>query len=267
LRTCFRQEGETCFRTRFPAEPTETFAHGFFAKAEPAGNPTIAHLLGFEAENGAVSLMEFLVHGRTDYRPSPRAREGAQSTDFQTLLIAAKCAGRVAEAACDIILIRVSRLEKLNHGVGFGRTILNRVMGEDDAMDEEDSLALLGLNTNAIVYEDGTGGRSWVGKKLFLRYSRAHGFLACSISTDSKSGQIKVRTPLKEKPSQLRSPGMCRRGVEHFQSKKCSNQNRAISIRRFRKSGQFRVRTPISKNLNSGRFLGGMSGDLRLWFC
>jgi hypothetical protein len=208
--------------------------------------------------------MEFLVHGRTDYRPSPRAREGAQSTDFQTLLIAAKCAGRVAEAACDIILIRVSRLEKLNHGVGFGRTILNRVMGEDDAMDEEDSLALLGLNTNAIVYEDGTGGRSWVGKKLFLRYSRAHGFLACSISTDSKSGQIKVRTPLKEKPSQLRSPGMCRRGVEHFQSKKCSNQNRAISIRRFRKSGQFRVRTPISKNLNSGRFLGGMSGDLNL---
>src|SRR6266851_5146922 len=108
LRTCFRQEGETWFRTRFPAEPTETLAHGFFAKAEPAGNPTIAHLLRFETENGAVSLMEFLVHGRTDYRPSPRAREGAQSTDFQTLLIAAKCAGRVAEAACDIVLIRVS---------------------------------------------------------------------------------------------------------------------------------------------------------------
>src|SRR6266403_3080743 len=68
LRTCFRQEGETWFRTRFPAEPTETLAHGFFAKAEPAGNPTIAHLLRFETENGAVSLMEFLVHGRTDYR-------------------------------------------------------------------------------------------------------------------------------------------------------------------------------------------------------
>jgi len=109
-----RADGDSCAR--------------LFAKAEPAGNPTIAHLLRFETENGAVSLMEFLVHGRTDYRPSPRAREGAQSTDFQTLLIAAKCAGRVAEAACDIVLIRVSRLKKLNHGIGFGRTILNRVM-------------------------------------------------------------------------------------------------------------------------------------------
>ena len=111
-------------------------------------------------ENGAVSLMKFLVRGRTGGRPSPRARECAQSTGFETLLITAKCSGRVAEATCDIVLIRVSRLEKLNHGVGFGRTILNRVMGEDDSMDEEHSLALLGLNANAIVYEDGTGGRT-----------------------------------------------------------------------------------------------------------
>ena len=83
-------------------------------------------------ENGAVSLMKFLVRGRTGGRPSPRARECAQSTGFETLLITAKCSGRVAEATCDIVLIRVSRLEKLNHSVGFGRTILNRVMGEDD---------------------------------------------------------------------------------------------------------------------------------------
>jgi hypothetical protein len=87
LRTCFRQEGETCFRTRFPAEPTETLAHGFFTKAKPAGNPTIAHLLGFEAEDDAVSLMEFLVHGRTAYWPSPRSRESAQSTGFERLVV------------------------------------------------------------------------------------------------------------------------------------------------------------------------------------
>jgi len=74
LRTRFRQEGETGFRTRFPAEPTETLAHGFFAKAKSAGNPTIAHLLGFEAENGAVSPRKFLVHGRTGCGPSLGAR-------------------------------------------------------------------------------------------------------------------------------------------------------------------------------------------------
>jgi hypothetical protein len=105
--------------------------------------------------------------------------------------------------------IRVSRLEKLNHGVGFGRTILNRVMGEDDAMDQEHSLALLGLNTNVVVYEDGTGGRTCVGKKLLLRYRRAHGFLACSISTDSKSGQFKVRTPLSQNPNSGRFLAVC----------------------------------------------------------
>ena len=130
---------------------------------------------------------------------APRARESAQSTGFETLLIAAECSGRVAEAACYIVLIRVSRLEKLNHGIGFGRAIFDRVMGEDDAMNEKHSLALLGLDTNAIVYEDGAAGRSRAGEELLLRRSRAHGFLACSISTDSKSGQFKVRTPLKEK--------------------------------------------------------------------
>ena len=83
-------------------------------------------------------------------------------------------------------------------------------------MDEKHSLALLGLDTNAIVYEDGAGGRSRAREKLLLRWSRAHDFLACSISTDSKSGQFKVRTPLKEKSSQLRLPGMRRIVVERF---------------------------------------------------
>ena len=72
-------------------------------------------------------------------------------------------------------------------------------MGEDDAMDEEHSLALLGLNANVIVDEDGTGGRGRMSKKLLLRCSRAHGFLACSISADSKSGQFKVRTQKSKK--------------------------------------------------------------------
>jgi hypothetical protein len=77
-----------------------------------------------------------------------------------------------------------------------------------------------------------------------------------SIPTDSKSGQFKVRTPVKGKPSQLRLPGMRRRGVERFRSRKSSSQNGVISIFQFRKSGQFKVRTPLSKNPNSGRFLG-----------
>jgi hypothetical protein len=204
LQTGFWQEGEAWLRTRFPAESAETLAHGFFTKPKPAGNPTIAHLLGFETENGAVSFMKFLGPGRTGGRPSSRARECAQSTGFETLLITAKCLGRVAEATCDIVMIRVSRLEKLNHGVGFGRTILNRVMGEDDAIDEEHSLALLGLNANAIVYEDGTGNRGR-DKKPLWRCRRAHVFLACSISTDSKSGQFKVRTQESKKLCRLHS--------------------------------------------------------------
>src|SRR6267378_953976 len=70
-----------------------------------------------------------------------------------------------------------------------------------------------------------------------------------SIPTDSKSGQFKVRTPVKGKPSQSRLPGMRRRGVERFRSRKCSSQNGVISICRFRKSGQFKVRTQESKKL------------------
>jgi hypothetical protein len=76
-------------------------------------------------------------------------------------------------------------------------------------MDEKHSLALLGLDTNAIVYEDVAGGRTRAGEKLLLRWSRAHGFLACSISTDSKSGQFKVRTPLSKNLNSGRFLGVC----------------------------------------------------------
>src|SRR5882762_988933 len=77
-----------------------------------------------------------------------------------------------------------------------------------------------------------------------------------SIPTDSKSGQFKVRTPVKGKPSQLRLPGMRRRGVERFRSRKCSSQNGVISICRFRKSGQFKVRTPVKEKPSQLRLPG-----------
>jgi hypothetical protein len=127
----------------------------------------------------------------------------------EVLLIAAKRSDRVAEAACDIVLIRVSRFEKRNHGVGLGSTIFNGIVGKDDAMDENYSLFFLGLYTNAIVYKNSTGSWSRAGKKLLLRWRRAHSFLACPILN-----QIEKRTglgphPAKGKSSQWQLPGMC----------------------------------------------------------
>jgi hypothetical protein len=101
--------------------------------------------------------MSFLVHGRTDCRPPFRARECAQSTSFEALLVAAKRSCRIAKAASDIVLICVSRLKKQNHGIGFGSAIFDRVVGKDDTMDRNHALVFLGLNTNTIVDEDGTG--------------------------------------------------------------------------------------------------------------
>ncbi len=108
------------------------------------------------------------MHGRIDCGSSPRACKCAQSTNFEAFLVAAKRSGRIAEAACDIVLICVSRLKKQNHGVGLGGAIFDGVVGKDDAMDRNHSLAFLGLNTNTIVDEDGTGIRTRVGKKLLF---------------------------------------------------------------------------------------------------
>jgi hypothetical protein len=63
-------------------------------------------------------------------------------------------------------------------------------VGKDDAMDKDHSLFFLGLKANAIVYEDGTGRWSRADKKLLLRRSRTHDFLACSIAVDPQSGQV-----------------------------------------------------------------------------
>src|SRR6267154_1562919 len=107
----------------------------------------------------------------------PRGRASAQPTSPEALLIAAKRSGRVAETTCDIVLICVSRLKKQNHGVGLGSAIFDGVVGKDDAMDGNHSLVFLGLNTNAIVDDDGTGDFSRVGKKLiFIRRGRTHCF-------------------------------------------------------------------------------------------
>jgi hypothetical protein len=123
-------------------------------------------------------------------------------------------------------------------------------MGEDDALDEKHSLALLGLDTNAIVYEDGAGGRS--REKLLLRWSRAHDFLACSISTDSKSGQFKVRTQEGKKPYRLRP-----RRVGHlFAFRSCRIGNSETDKLQTQKADSLRSAPPLSKNLSSGHFLG-----------
>jgi len=83
LRTCFRQEGETWFRTRFPAEPTETLAHAFSLRPS---RPAIQRLLisfALRRRMARSRSWSFLFTGERTTRPSPRAREGAQSTDFQ----------------------------------------------------------------------------------------------------------------------------------------------------------------------------------------
>jgi hypothetical protein len=64
LRASFRRKEETWFRTRFPAEPTENLPHGFFAKAKPTRNSSVAHPLGFEAKNSPIPLMVSLMPGR-----------------------------------------------------------------------------------------------------------------------------------------------------------------------------------------------------------
>jgi hypothetical protein len=73
----------------------------------------------------------------------------------------------------------ISRFEKLHHGVGFGRTIINGVMRKDDTLDKNHSLFFLGLNANAIVDKDGTRRWSGTDKKLFLVWSRMHRFFVC----------------------------------------------------------------------------------------
>jgi hypothetical protein len=185
LRNDFRQEGKIWLRirVRFPAQPPKAFPDGRFAEAQPPRNPSITHPLGFKAEDGLVSLRGFLVPGR----PSPRARESAQPTGLKALLVAPQRSDGVAEAACDVVLICVSRLEKQDHGVGLGGAIVDGVVRKNDAMDSNHSLVFLGLNTNAIVDEDGTGRSSWVGKELLLKWSRTHLFLSPT-ATDRKSG-------------------------------------------------------------------------------
>jgi hypothetical protein len=104
------------------------------------------------------------------------------------------------EAACDIVLIRVSRFEKRNHGVSLGGAIFDGIVGKDDAMDENYSLFFLGLDTNAIVNEDGAGSWSRAGKKLLLTWHRAHSFLACPILN-----QIEKRTGLGPHPGKRKT--------------------------------------------------------------
>jgi hypothetical protein len=63
-------------------------------------------------------------------------------------------------------------------------------------MDENYSLFFLGLDTNAIVNEDGTGSWSRAGNKPLLTWRRTHSFLACPILN-----QIEKRTGLGPHPT------------------------------------------------------------------
>jgi hypothetical protein len=73
---------------------------------------------------------------------------------------------------------------------GFGGAIFEGIVGKDNPMDKDHSLFFLGLKANALVHEDGVGRWNRADKKLLLRRSWTHGFLACSIAVDPQSGQV-----------------------------------------------------------------------------
>ena len=82
---------------------------------------------------------------RTVRGSSLRAGQGTQSLRMQALLEAAQGSRGVTERARQIVLIGVSGFVQRNQGIGFGRAILLRVVGVDDAMDENDALVRFGL--------------------------------------------------------------------------------------------------------------------------
>jgi hypothetical protein len=85
-----RARRELWFRPRVAAEPTEILPDGFFAEAQPTRNPSIAHPLSFQAQDGLIPLADFLCLGTMAGRSSFWARERAQPTLFEALLIAPK---------------------------------------------------------------------------------------------------------------------------------------------------------------------------------
>jgi hypothetical protein len=81
----------------------------------------------------------------------------------------------LAEAASNIVLIRISRFEQRHHGVGFRSGIINRIVRKEHAADQDHSLLTLGLEGNAIVDQDGTGRGSRGGQQRWLLRIRIHG--------------------------------------------------------------------------------------------
>ena len=113
------------------------------------------------------------------------------------------------KAACgDVVLICISRFAKLNHGVGFGRTIIDGVVRKDDALDKNHSLFLFGLkHANArIVNKNGTRRWSATDKKLFWWWSRMHLFLAECLMTHGFKKADKFRFA----PGRRKKPGTAR---------------------------------------------------------
>jgi len=169
--THFRHQGkleETQFRARFPTQPTESLAYGFFAETKPSRNPSVAVFFGLEAKDSAIALGDSLRHRSSGRRSSLGSRQGAQSPSSQALLVATKSACGVAEAASNIVLIRVSGFEKLHHSVGFRSGIGDRIVGEADAVDQNHSLLTLGLEGNVMVHHGVTRQWKWSRQELGL---------------------------------------------------------------------------------------------------
>jgi len=155
--------------------PAPGLADGGFAEPKPAGNPSITSFFGLEAEDGPVARGDFLGRRSRGGGLSWQSRQGTQSSRLQALLVATKSSCRVAEAASNIVLIRISRFEQRHHGVGFRSRIINRIVGKEHSADQNHSLLTLGLERNAIVDQNGTGRGSRGGQQQWLLGIRIHG--------------------------------------------------------------------------------------------
>jgi len=206
-------------RRRRPTHPMQELAHRLLGDADALRDGAIGQPLGLQGVDrpGARSTQS-----SAPLRIPAAAAERREPARLKPPLRAAHRARRAAERARHLVLVGPPLLDQADHRVRFGHPIVERVVRQRHARDDDHTPAILGADRAPAVDRDRTRRRTPVAEQLALLRRSRHGGTMPRLPEKADRFGSAPRAGLGERLRGLAERYVRRSGVSIFASSKSS---------------------------------------------
>ena len=161
-----------CRRLGLPSQPEKPLPNRTLRQPQIAGDHTVAGPFRFQMQNRLIPSPMFRTTGTAARWPSRLRHQTRDPVRREAFLVASESSLRVTEGSGDLGLLRVLRFPQRDHRIRFRSPILHAVVGEDDTVDRDHSLRILGPERHPVIHIDRAAW--WRMERQKFRLLRGH---------------------------------------------------------------------------------------------